>query len=78
MYKVQLFDRQLLAFLVNDKIQLLPLSQLSYAFEHNYLSENTLYVNNLVQTKDEFLTKWLIPIKDSWLANRIGELKFKV
>ena len=71
MYHVQLFDRQLLAFFVKDKIQLLPLSQLSYAFENNYITGDTLYFNNLVQTKDEFLDKWLIPVKESWLRTRI-------
>ena len=71
MYGVQLFDRQLLAFLVKDKIQLLPLSQLSYAFENGYITGDTLYFNNLVQTKDELLNKWLIPVKESWLRTRI-------
>ena len=70
MYHVQLFDRQLLAFFVKDKIQLLPLSQLSYAFENNYITGDTLYFNNLVQTKDELLNKWLIPVKESWLRTR--------
>ena len=71
MYKVQLFDRQLLAFLVKDKVQLLPLSQLSYAFENNYVTGDTIYFNNLVQTKDELLHKWLIPVRESWLRTRI-------
>ena len=71
MYKVQLFDRQLLAFLVKDKVQLLPLSQLSYAFENSYVTGDTIYFNNLVQTKDELLHKWLIPVRESWLRTRI-------
>ena len=70
MYRVQLFDRQLLAFFVKDKIQLLPLSQLSYALENNYITGDTFYFNNLVQTKDELLNKWLIPVKESWLRTR--------
>jgi hypothetical protein len=70
-YDVQLFNRQLLAFFVKDKVQLLPLSQLSYAFENNYVTGDTIYFNNLVQTKDELLNKWLIPVRDSWLRTRI-------
>jgi hypothetical protein len=72
LFNVQLFDRQLLAFQVNNKIQLLPLSQLAYAIDNNYISGDTLYFNNLVQTKDELLNKWLIPLKDSWLKNRVA------
>ena len=71
MFSVQLFDRQLLAFFVKDKVQLLPMSQLSYAFENNYIKADTIYFNNLVQTKDEFLGKWLVPVRDSWLRTRI-------
>jgi len=71
LYNVQLFNRQLLAFVVKNKIQILPLSQLSYAVENNYVSGDTLYFNNLVQTKDELLSKWLVPLKDSWLRTRV-------
>lgn len=71
LFNVQLFDRHLLAFVVKDKIQILPLPQLPYAIENNYITGDTLYFNNLVQTKDELLTKWLIPVKDSWLKNRV-------
>src|SRR6202789_1046348 len=47
-FNVQLFERQTLAFIVKDKIQLLPLSQLSYAVENNFIDGDTLYFNNLV------------------------------
>jgi len=70
-FNVQLFDRQNLAFVVNGKIQLLPLNQLEYAVENNFINANTLYVNNTVLTKKELLENWIIPVKDSWLAKRI-------
>ena len=70
-FNVQLFNRQLLAFVVKEKVQVLPLSQLSYAVENNYLNGDTLYFNNLVQTKQELLDRWLIPIRESWLRTRI-------
>lgn len=70
-FGVNMFDRQMLAFLVKDKVQLLPLSQLNYAVENNFIDEDTLYFNNLVQTKQEMLDQWLIPVKASKLAGRI-------
>jgi hypothetical protein len=69
--KVNMFDRQTLAFVVKDKIQLLPLSQINYGMENGFLNADSLYFNNLVSTKDELLNKWMIPIKESWLASRI-------
>ena len=68
-----MFNRQQLAFLVKDKIQLLPLSQLDYAVENNFIDANTLYFNNTVLTKKEWMDNWIIPVKDSWLAKRIPQ-----
>jgi hypothetical protein len=72
--KVNLMDRQSLAFIVHDKLQLLPLSQINYAFENNFLEENTLYFNNLVATKKALMNEWLVPIKNSWLKSKIKSL----
>jgi hypothetical protein len=74
-FAVNMFERTTLAFVVNDKIQLLPLSQLQYAFDNGFIDADTLYFNNLVQTKEELETKWIVPVKDSWLAKRINDLK---
>ncbi len=70
-FNVQLLDRQNLAFVVKDKIQLLPLNQLDYAVENDFINGDTLYFNNLVLTKREMLYKWLIPVKESWLSKRL-------
>ena len=50
-FGVNMFDRQMLAFLIKDKIQLLPLSQFNYAVENNFIDEESIYFNNLVQNK---------------------------
>lgn len=71
LYKVSMFDRQNLAFVRKDKIELLPLGQLQYAVDNGFLHGDTIYMNNLVQTKEELEQNWLIPVKESWLANRI-------
>jgi hypothetical protein len=70
-FNVQLLDRQLLAFILKERIQVLPMAQLNYSFENNFITPDTLYFNNTVLTKKDLLTKWIIPVKDSWLAARI-------
>ena len=72
-FKVDMFNRQNLAFIVKDKVQLLPLAQLQYGFDNGFLNQDTLYFNNLVANKAEMLEKWIIPIKDSWLTARIKQ-----
>jgi hypothetical protein len=74
-YGVSLFDRQMLAFIINEKIELLPLGQLNYALENGFISPDTLYFNNLVQNKLELLDNWMIPVKASWLAAKLKMVK---
>ena len=71
MFNVQLLERQQLAFVVNEKIELVPLAEIDRAIESNLINANTLYFNNTVLTKKEILEKWIIPVKDSWLAKHI-------
>ena len=73
LYKVQMFNRQSLAFVIKDKVQILPLSQLKYAFENGFVEPTTLFFNNVVQTKEELETKWMIPVQESWLAKRLSK-----
>jgi hypothetical protein len=71
LFKVDMFNRQQLAFVVKDKIEILPMAQVSYAVENGFITPETLYFNNLVATKKEWLTKWLLPVKHSWLAQKL-------
>jgi hypothetical protein len=71
-FHVQLFDRQLLAFFIRDKVELLPFSQLNFAAANGFIHPETLYFNNTVLTKAELESFWIIPLKDSWLASRIS------
>jgi hypothetical protein len=70
-FKVNMFDRTTLAFVVKEKIQLLPLSQLQYAVDNGFIIADTPYFNNLVQTKEELENNWIIPVKESWLNKKI-------
>ena len=54
-FKVDMFDRQHLAFIVKQKVKLIPLAQLNYAIQNNFITTDTIYFNNLVQTKQELL-----------------------
>jgi hypothetical protein len=72
-FAVNMFDRTTLAFIVKEKVELLPLSQLQYAVDNGFISTETLYFNNLVQTREELEKNWIIPVKESWLNNRIKQ-----
>lgn len=69
---VQMFNRTLLAFYIKDKVQTIPQAQVNYAIENGLLTMETLYFNNLVNTKSTLETEWLLPISKSWLAKTIN------
>jgi|SRR6478735_2042102 len=70
-FGVELFNWQDLAFIVKDKVQIVPRQQFSYALENNFITRDTLFFNNVVTTKKEMEESWIIPIKDSWLKTKI-------
>jgi hypothetical protein len=74
-FSVNMFDRVTLAFVVKDKIELLPLTQLPYAISNGFVTPDTLYFNNLVESKAALEDKWIVPLKESWLAARVADVR---
>jgi hypothetical protein len=70
-FGVSLFDRQQLAFVRNEKIEPIPMNQFDYAIEHGIITPETLFFNNVVLTKADLEDKWIVPVKESWLARRL-------
>ncbi len=70
-FGVDFFNRTNLAFIVKDKIQLLPIAQVQYAVGNAFINPDTLYFNNTVQTKEDLEQNWIIPLKNSWLVKKI-------
>ena len=66
----QMFNRELLAFWVKDKVQTIPMAQVAYALENGILQKDTLYFNILVANKAEMELNWLQPISESWLGKK--------
>jgi len=70
LFQVNMFDRQTLAFIRKEKVELIPLNQFSPAMNSGLIGSETPYFNNLVGTKDALLNNWIIPVRDSWLAKK--------
>lgn len=70
-FGVNFFDRSSLTFIIKNKIEVLPLNQLQYALDNGFITPDTLYFNNTVQTREELEKAWIIPVKDSWLARKL-------
>ncbi len=70
MFNVNMFDRLLLAFLVKERVQVIPVAQFSYALENNFIEPSSVYFNNTVLNLKQLKNNWMIPVKDSWLAKK--------
>jgi hypothetical protein len=70
LFHVNMFDRQTLAFIRKEKVELIPIGHFSHAINAGLLQAETPYFNNLVSTKEDLLSNWIIPVKNSWLAKR--------
>ena len=69
-FQMQMVNREFLAFWVKEKVQTIPLTQVGYAIENGLLTADSLYFNNLVNTKAEMEANWLQPLSESWLAKK--------
>lgn len=65
---VSFFDRTQLAFLQEEQVKLVPLSQMKEKIARGEVAENSLYFDNLVNDYGKLRTAWLKPARESWLA----------
>jgi hypothetical protein len=63
---IHLFDRMAVAYQSENEINVCSFQQFQELINQGKVSEETLVFNNLVTTKKEFESNWLIPLKKSW------------
>lgn len=70
-FQVELLNRLMLAIIIQERIQLLPLTQINPSIEKDFITNGTLHFNNTILTKKELMNNWIVPVNDSWLAIRV-------
>lgn len=68
---VQFFDRNQVAFKIEEKIILAPIQHLKQKLNDGIWNEETLTFNNLVSVKSQFEQEWLVPAGKTWLKRYI-------
>lgn len=71
-YDVNMFDRLSITFLRKGKAEMLPFNQIQYAIDRGFIDGDTHIFNNVVYTKQDLLENWLVPLRRSWLAQKIA------
>jgi hypothetical protein len=65
---IDFFDRSRVAFLVEGKVNLVPLKELKSAFASGQLTPTHLVFNTQVTTKAEWDKSWILPAKNTWVS----------
>ncbi|MBK9272251.1 MAG: hypothetical protein IPM48_11720 [Saprospiraceae bacterium] len=65
-YQIDFFNRMNFQYLDQDQIHLVKSVELNDFLEKGIINLDTLFFDNLVDTKYKFIHSWLKPLKDSW------------
>lgn len=68
---VNFFDRMSFAFKIKDELKIAHRDVFSQLFQNGEINDSTLVFNNLVKTKEEFESGWIVPLKESWHAKMV-------
>lgn len=63
---IHLFDRMIIAYKNNNVIETCTMQEFQDLANKGLINEQTLVFNNLVNTKKEFDSNWIIPLNKSW------------
>ena len=63
---IDLFNRFNMAYKIDDKVVVLNKEDFETLISIKKITPDSIVFNNLVQTLEDFETKWEVPFKDSW------------
>lgn len=66
-FSLGLFDRTNVAFRTNADVEIIPLNELGRALTEGSWNQNTLFFNNVIATKGQLESEWVVPAGKSWL-----------
>ncbi len=65
-YQKNMIEREHFGYIKQDEVRFLHMHDLKQALESGKIDEETLFFDNLVSKKVDFINHWLKPLKDSW------------
>ena len=65
-YGLNFFDRMTYYYVVDEVFHSIHHSQFKEAYSSGEITDDTLMVDNLVNTKSTFLERWITPLGTSW------------
>ena len=69
------FDRTQIAFLESGTVRLLPLIEVKAQLSEGQIAPEAQLFNNVVATKADLESRWLVSVQDSWLARYLPKVE---
>lgn len=65
-FNKNMMEREHFGYIRNDEVLFLHMNNLKEALDKGEVQEDTLFFDNLVKSKAEFIDTWLKPLNESW------------
>ncbi len=72
-FSLGLFDRTKIGFLNGEQLSMIPLNELPKALAEGRWNENSLFFNNVVESKGQLKNGWIIPANQTWLKRYLAK-----
>jgi hypothetical protein len=70
-YNLDLFNRMNLTFVVNDKIKIVQLADISQAYHAGLITDNTPFLDNTISLLSDFRNRWKVAFNQSWAYRKV-------
>ncbi len=71
-FNLNFFDRLNFTYMKDDEVKVIHSSQFKAAFDSGQINADTFMFDNLVKDKAQFLSSWIVPLKESWYTKFIS------
>lgn len=72
-FALDLFDRTKIGFLKGEHIEMIPLNELPNALAEGRWKQNSLFFNNVVESKGQLKNGWITPANQTWLKRYLAK-----
>jgi hypothetical protein len=72
-FSLGLFDRTKIGFLKGEQIEMIPLNELPKALLEGRWHENSMFFNNVIESKGQLKNGWIIPANQTWLKRYLAK-----
>ena len=71
-FGIELLNRLLVAYKLNDKVEVVHSSRIKELIQNGTINENTVILHTAVSTQSEFIN-WELPLKSTWLSKYLAQ-----